>query len=450
MHSLTHHPRRLTVALAAMGLLVAFHGARALIGFGGAEMRWLCNTWVYTVAEGMAVAICAARAVAQPRDRLAWSLIAFGVLTWSAGDLVWTVWLDDLANPPFPSVADPLYLAMYPAMYAGFMLLIRSERGRFRPEQWLDGIIVGLALASVGAGLILPTVLQESQGRLLGDVINLAYPLGALSLLVFVGVAFALSSWRPDRVWLCLGAAMIVSGIADLVFTYEEAKGTYVAGGILDTMWPAAMALVALAAWQGHSRRATEEPEIGFSEIVLPAVFVTLALVLLVDAAFTRVTPVAVALAAAALVVGIVRAILTFMENVRMLRQHAEDAVTDGLTGLGNRRKLISDLDAAVSAADARHPRTLVFFDLNGFKRYNDTLGHGAGDALLARLGAALDAAVGEHGRAYRLGGDEFCALLRGRFAIGDARVAAATAALAERCALADISAAVGLAVIPE
>lgn len=69
---------------------------------------------------------------------------------------------------------------------------------------------------------------------------------------------------------------------------------------------------------------------------------------------------------------------------------------------------------------------------------------------MLARLGGALDAAGRDHGRAYRLGGDEFCALLRGRFAISDELIVAATAALTEHCALVDISAAVGLAVIPE
>jgi two-component system cell cycle response regulator len=56
-----------------------------------------------------------------------------------------------------------------------------------------------------------------------------------------------------------------------------------------------------------------------------------------------------------------------------------------------------------------------VFFDLNGFKRYNDTIGHPAGDALLARLGRRLAAraeGAGAAGRAYRLGGDEFCALV--------------------------------------
>jgi len=58
----------------------------------------------------------------------------------------------------------------------------------------------------------------------------------------------------------------------------------------------------------------------------------------------------------------------------------------------------------------------LTMFDLNGFKNYNDTFGHAAGDALLQRLGAALDAAISALGAvAYRPGGDEFCIL-------GDAR----------------------------
>ena len=51
-------------------------------------------------------------------------------------------------------------------------------------------------------------------------------------------------------------------------------------------------------------------------------------------------------------------------------------------------------------------------FDLNGFKRYNDTFGHPAGDELLARLGKRLRQAIGGDGGAYRIGGDEFCALL--------------------------------------
>ena len=56
----------------------------------------------------------------------------------------------------------------------------------------------------------------------------------------------------------------------------------------------------------------------------------------------------------------------------------------------------------------------LVLFDLDGFKGYNDTFGHPAGDALLARLGGRLGRRVAGARPAYRLGGDEFCVLLDG------------------------------------
>ena len=82
---------------------------------------------------------------------------------------------------------------------------------------------------------------------------------------------------------------------------------------------------------------------------------------------------------------------------------------TDPLTGLGNRRALMEALEEACARSE---PRLLVLFDLDGFKRYNDRLGHAAGDALLERLGLALNQAVDESGEAFRLGGDELCVLL--------------------------------------
>src|SRR4051794_34158926 len=89
-----------------------------------------------------------------------------------------------------------------------------------------------------------------------------------------------------------------------------------------------------------------------------------------------------------------------------------EQAVTDALTGLGNRRRLSGDLAAALQRATASRPALLLLFDLDGFKAYNDTFGHLAGDQLLTRLGGKLAEAVAGRGAAYRLGGDEFCALL--------------------------------------
>ncbi|MGH2743036.1 MAG: GGDEF domain-containing protein, partial [Thermoleophilaceae bacterium] len=104
-------------------------------------------------------------------------------------------------------------------------------------------------------------------------------------------------------------------------------------------------------------------------------------------------------------------------ENVRdrMRATHLEIermAETDSLTGLANRRKAMADL--AKLFATGPTPCVLLIFDLNGFKSYNDSFGHPAGDALLTRLGQRLASTVGAQGTAYRLGGDEFCVIARG------------------------------------
>jgi diguanylate cyclase (GGDEF)-like protein len=130
-------------------------------------------------------------------------------------------------------------------------------------------------------------------------------------------------------------------------------------------------------------------------------------------------------------------------------RELVSEAQTDPLTGLGNRRMLMRDLRVRLKAASIGRPLMLMLFDLNGFKTYNDTFGHSAGDDLLARLGRALGAAVGHRGVAYRLGGDEFCVLAP----IGEEGVepviTAAAAALAEHGTGFSIDASYGSILLP-
>jgi diguanylate cyclase (GGDEF)-like protein len=94
-------------------------------------------------------------------------------------------------------------------------------------------------------------------------------------------------------------------------------------------------------------------------------------------------------------------------DNARLAAVNREEALTDALTGLRNRRALIADLEAARPGATL----TLALFDLDGFKHYNDTFGHPAGDELLSRLGGRLSEAAPPGATAYRMGGDEFCVL---------------------------------------
>jgi diguanylate cyclase (GGDEF)-like protein len=123
-------------------------------------------------------------------------------------------------------------------------------------------------------------------------------------------------------------------------------------------------------------------------------------------------------LAIALLAALIVAAMLRHFDRRR--RRDAEEhtnelraqALRDPLTGLANRRQLNDDLALAARQATSERPVRLMLFDLDGFKDYNDAYGHHEGDLLLSRIARSLGAAVAPFGRAYRLGGDEFCALI--------------------------------------
>jgi diguanylate cyclase (GGDEF)-like protein len=98
---------------------------------------------------------------------------------------------------------------------------------------------------------------------------------------------------------------------------------------------------------------------------------------------------------------------LMYLNNRSLRAGGRSEARTDPLTGLANRRQLMEDL-AEITEAES-DPRVFALFDLDGFKAYNDSFGHPAGDALLVELAERLQTAVAPDGRAYRLGGDEFC-----------------------------------------
>jgi diguanylate cyclase (GGDEF)-like protein/PAS domain S-box-containing protein len=95
----------------------------------------------------------------------------------------------------------------------------------------------------------------------------------------------------------------------------------------------------------------------------------------------------------------------------RAAEELTHQALHDPLTGLANRRALVTDLEQGIAEATVARPLLLALFDLDGFKTYNDTFGHPAGDALLMRLARRLELTLGDAATAYRVGGDEFCVL---------------------------------------
>jgi two-component system, cell cycle response regulator len=424
--------------LAYAGHIAFWHGSEGVDNF--------FQDWVYCGATVGAGAMCALRGVAIPKERLAWLVMGAGLLAWAAGDITWTVLLADDPSPPYPSVSDVLYLAFYPASYASLLLVARSRAEAWRSSLWLDGAIAALTVAAVIATLAFQPIVEATSGSPAQIAVNLAYPVGDLLLMGLVVTVFGLNAWRLDPVWLLLGGGLALSAVADGVHLVQTAQDTYVEGTLLDAAWPASAFLVALAAW-------TPTRKIALHDWVIMAVPVgggVVAVQLLVYDHFERVNAAAVSLAAWALLLALARMALAFLENQRTLSLTHTEARTDSLTGLRNRRSLMFDLELQLSHADRARPRALLLFDLDGFKEYNDAFGHPAGDELLVRLAGRLADAVDGRGLAYRLGGDEFCALVSpGRDGI-DPILAGCTAALHERGDGFEVTSSFGVVVLPE
>jgi diguanylate cyclase (GGDEF)-like protein/PAS domain S-box-containing protein len=125
-------------------------------------------------------------------------------------------------------------------------------------------------------------------------------------------------------------------------------------------------------------------------------------------------------------------------------------ALHDPLTGLGNRRSLLSDLDLGLIEATTARPLVLVLFDLDGFKTYNDTFGHPAGDSLLIRVAKRLERVLEGQASTYRIGGDEFCVLSATGARDHESIVALAAAALVECGEGFSITASYGMVLLPD
>ena len=361
------------------------------------------NTWVYDGLMVLACVIAGSHAYLVQQDRGAWTVITLALASWTFGEIYWAIVKPD----EYPSPADWGYIGFYVLLYVGIVLLLRSRARSIGGMLWIDGATAALAAASLGAAVLVELVLGSTEGSTSVVVTNLAYPLGDVLLLSAVFGVFSLTGWKPGERWLLLGLGALATTIADAVYLFQSANGTYVEGTWIDILWPTSMLLVASAAW-AHDRSRKGIDVVGRPLMAVPAAGALVATGILVYDHFTRLNILAIVLASLTLVLVIVRLAVTFRENSRLFALTRAEATTDSLTGLANRRQLVADLDRRLTAEPVAQT-LLMLFDLDGFKNYNDTFGHPAGDALLVRLGAKLATVPDEDGEVYRLGGDEFC-----------------------------------------
>ncbi len=405
-------PARLLLGrlLCALGLIgVAAYALHSLAGLGGSGLDGFFENYLFNALLFCGAALCLLRAAFSTVERAAWSALGLGLGLWAVGEVIFTIDPGSVTSGAFPSLSDVFWLAFYPAAFLTLGLLVRARVRQFYPSLWLDGVLGALVVAAGASQFLLPAIVNASGGSLGAVIGDLIYPLCDLLLVCFVVAVLAITGWRPGRVLGTVAVGIVLGSGADVFSLYWSATG-HGEVSFFETLWPASAVVLGLAAWQPPRPSAVIGLH-GRRLLVFPICFAGCALGLLALQAFEPLKESAYVLALLTITGAIARMGLTFSENLSLVERSRNEALTDPLTQLGNRRRLLISLEDVLQSASERSPWALLLFDLNGFKRYNDTFGHPVGDALLARLGSKLAAVIEPEGQAFRLGGDEFCAL---------------------------------------
>ncbi|MFN2540168.1 MAG: EAL domain-containing protein [Mycobacteriales bacterium] len=422
-------------------------GVRSHAGYNGWIDGWLQNGIL--VAATLLIAVRAA--LARP-ERLAWASLAVGVGLYALGNATYFAWVQYQDPLPFPSVADAAWLTSYAFLYVGLVCLARGRLHLSQRTFWLDGIVGVLGFAAVGT-VWLQFVLERTEGSAVAVATTMAYPISDLALLVVVVGTCALLGWRPGRVWLYLGAGLALFATADTIYTLRVAADNYVAGTMLDALWAVAAVVVA-----GASLQAPEGPRpvrsSGTSMVVTPAVCVIGALGLLVYGTQRQLSVASVVLATTTVVAALGRAAITF-RDVQVLTVNRDQARTDELTGLGNRRRFYEALGQRLETLPQGQSAAVLLLDLDRFKEVNDALGHSIGDLLLRDVGARLAGQLRSGDELVRLGGDEFAMMLststgREALALGERLRTALQEAFTIEGMTVYIDASIGIALCPD
>jgi diguanylate cyclase (GGDEF)-like protein len=394
-----------------LAALVIGYLASILLRPSGEEIPML-DKGLVTVMELGASVLCLANALTRGAHRGVSVALGSGLLLWSVGGVIWRV-LAGSGVAPAPSLADPFFLAFYPLTYLGLVVLIRSDK-ELLPSAWLDGLLCGLGAGSATAAFAFERIAHGVQGSTLSVATNLAYPLGDLVLLSIAVGALALLPHRWHPHWLLLIAGCAAIACADTVYLLQYAAGVYRVGSLADAGWPISFLMLSAAVWiRPQGGRPTRFN--GEALLAGPGIAALIGTGVLVYGTHRHLGLVAVVLATATLVTTAVRILLS-VRDLRSLAESRRIAVTDDLTGLGNRRMFDQELSRMLGEPGdpSPDPLAVLLIDVDRFNEINSSFGRPVGDALLRQFADRLQSVVRGADLLVRLGGDEFALVLKG------------------------------------
>lgn len=306
---------RLIWVAALAGLLI--HAV--LVASGDGRGGSIANALMLSIMA-LSGGACLWRALTDRSQRAPWMLLGAGIVSYTAGQLYYVA-VQDEALSTFPTISDFLWLSFYPFAIAAVALLVRERLRAVGASFWVDGFIAGTTIAAIGIELVLDLIVagREPGSGAIGGLI--AYPVADLAVLGLLVVVWGASRWRMSLGPLCLTLGFLVLLVTDAVSVDQLSRNGHAAGSLVDSGWPAAMALIGFASSQRWSWTLTFERSFGWPLFVVPLTAVLGALTILTLESINNEQGASYLLASAVVLLVVCRLFVSLHEHANTARE---------------------------------------------------------------------------------------------------------------------------------
>ena len=333
------------------------------------------------------------RGVAARDERAAWLAIGMGLAAFTVGNVLWVAEAGVGGTPALLSISDMFFVALYPCLAVGVVLLARRRLAGIGAGAVMDALTGGLAVMALGIAVVVPPIVSHTGGGAADLVPLLMYPVGDMALLAIAVTIFGLTRWQPGLMWMILTAGFIAFAVADSWYAVASATGAYEAGSLVDAAWWCGVGLIALSSCV-RERAARPVNPMGWRLIIGPIAMAMGAVALLAGLVVLHSSgaqAAAAVLALGAATVASVRVILLMRHTQRLWASEAGVSPT-AATGLATQAHFEERL-AALTAE--RHAGAVLAVEITNLAEVNAVLGRDIGEDLMLTAARRMAQALG-------------------------------------------------------
>jgi signal transduction histidine kinase len=199
--------------------------------------RWVAKIGLYNgLGLSSVAAILVGVARHRPERRLVWYLFAVGLASYATADIIFYTYQDILHREVFPSLADVFYLASYPFLMAGLLLVIRGRSPGADRASLLDALVVTVGVGVVSWVFLIVPYARDPDLTVLERLVSMAYPIMDVLLLATAVRLLVDRGGRPPAFWVLLtGVGALL--VTDTLYSSIQLGGGYHTGSPIDVGW---------------------------------------------------------------------------------------------------------------------------------------------------------------------------------------------------------------------